>query len=311
MSTKQSATTAITHSLGIGKSNQVEIIQQGAIVNSFKLWINDTAIDIIKGFSNQQALDEQLLKSYNSTRLAPFPNRIADGKYSFKGKTYQLAINFPQQGHALHGFMADAFYELHEQSTNKLILVHQYDGKHSGYPFPFRSEISYHLENNKLSCTTKLMNTGKSQLPYAEGWHPYFQLGGRINDWHLRFPSKAEIEVDHRMIPNGRLTEYSVFHDWQLIKSQKFDTCFVLSKEQGIAKTSIQNPKLGIQVDVFQETGDKQYNYMQLFTPNDRQSLAIEPMTCIPDVFNNGIGLIQLAPKEELVLTWGIEISII
>ena len=37
-----------------------------------------------------------------------------------------------------------------------------------------------------------------------------------------------------------------------------------------------------------------------------RRGLAIEPMTCAPDAFNSGAGLIVLQPGETHTSTWGI-----
>jgi aldose 1-epimerase len=37
-----------------------------------------------------------------------------------------------------------------------------------------------------------------------------------------------------------------------------------------------------------------------------RRSLAVEPMTCAPDAFNSGLGLVVLQPGEEYSTTWGI-----
>ena len=38
-----------------------------------------------------------------------------------------------------------------------------------------------------------------------------------------------------------------------------------------------------------------------------RRSLAVEPMTCAPNAFRSGDGLIRLEPEETQTGTWGIE----
>ena len=38
---------------------------------------------------------------------------------------------------------------------------------------------------------------------------------------------------------------------------------------------------------------DESYPFVQLYTPTSEQSIAIEPMTCPADAFNNQIGLID------------------
>jgi aldose 1-epimerase len=57
---------------------------------------------------------------------------------------------------------------------------------------------------------------------------------------------------------------------------------------------------------------DASYAYFQLFTGDllpdvARRSLAIEPMTCPPNAFRTGEGLICLAPGERFEGRWGIE----
>ena len=41
-----------------------------------------------------------------------------------------------------------------------------------------------------------------------------------------------------------------------------------------------------------------------------RRSLAVEPMTCAPNAFRSGDGLIRLEPGESATSSWGIVPSI-
>ena len=57
---------------------------------------------------------------------------------------------------------------------------------------------------------------------------------------------------------------------------------------------------------------DEAYGYLQLFTGDPlpdvaRRSLAVEPMTCPPNAFRTGEGLIRLEPGERFVARWGIQ----
>ena len=61
--------------------------------------------------------------------------------------------------------------------------------------------------------------------------------------------------------------------------------------------------------------GDRSVNFMMVFTGDTlaedrrRRSLAIEPMTCPPDAFRTGTGLIVLEPGQNTVTTWGITLN--
>jgi aldose 1-epimerase len=58
---------------------------------------------------------------------------------------------------------------------------------------------------------------------------------------------------------------------------------------------------------------DESFPYLMVFTgdtlpePHRRRGLAVEPMTCAPDAFNSGDGLLVLAPGETFTGSWGIE----
>jgi aldose 1-epimerase len=58
---------------------------------------------------------------------------------------------------------------------------------------------------------------------------------------------------------------------------------------------------------------DEGYEQVMLFTGDTlpqrdrrRRSLGVEPMTCAPDAFNSGIGLIVLEPGRSCSAAWGI-----
>lgn len=71
---------------------------------------------------------------------------------------------------------------------------------------------------------------------------------------------------------------------------------FVYDKEQNI------------KIEPWQEKGPNKYNYLQLYIPPDRNSIAIEPMTCNIDAFNNHNGLITLQPKESFDAKYGVRV---
>jgi aldose 1-epimerase len=57
---------------------------------------------------------------------------------------------------------------------------------------------------------------------------------------------------------------------------------------------------------------DEQYAYYMLFTGDElpeqdrRRSIGVEPMTCAPNAFASGDGLITLAPGQSVLSSWGI-----
>ena len=59
---------------------------------------------------------------YAGKILAPWPNRIKDGKYSFNNKDYQLHVNEVSKKNSLHGLVANCLWEVLFQSESKVVL---------------------------------------------------------------------------------------------------------------------------------------------------------------------------------------------
>ena len=56
------------------------------------------------------------------------------------------------------------------------------------------------------------------------------------------------------------------------------------------------------------------YPYLMLYSGDDRpdvlrRSLAVEPMTCPPQAFRSGDGVVTLAPGESITTAWGLSPS--
>jgi aldose 1-epimerase len=66
-----------------------------------------------------------------------------------------------------------------------------------------------------------------------------------------------------------------------------------------------------VQIDSTVLWADESYPYLMVFTGDglpdaDRTSLAVEPMTCAPNAFASGDGLVVLEPGESHTAAWGI-----
>lgn len=136
--------------------------------------------------------------------LAPWPNRITDGKYTFDGVDYQVPLTEPGRGHALHGLLAWADYDI--VSADESTAVLRADVVPSdGYPFPLTITVTYALSDEGLSTTVEALNTGRAAAPYGTAPHPYLSAGaGHVDDWTLTLPAGEYLEVtDERLLPEG------------------------------------------------------------------------------------------------------------
>ncbi len=251
---------------------------------------------------------------YTNAKLSPFAGRIKNGRYVHNNVSYDVPITFPEEGTACHGFVFDKKFEVVKTETAAdhalCSLKYDYNEEVAGYPFKYTLELSYILTSTDgLICETKVINRSSSIMPLSDGWHHYFELGGEVDKLKLKLEVSDMIEVDAKNIPTGKRTRYRDYESPVAIGSRQFNTCFAMDGNGGKAATQLISEDRGITLSVWQETGKNKFNYLVVYTPPDRKSIAIEPMTSNVDSFNNGEGLILLPPDGEFSANCGIQIG--
>lgn len=248
---------------------------------------------------------------YKGVILFPFPNRINAGTYDWEGKNYQLPINMPGEGHAIHGIMYNKVFSLVEDATipsGQFSCKYDYDGDEDGYPFPCSVTYTFSLSENGFSCKVSVINKGEEVLPFGVGWHPYFTLGADVDTLTLRLPKVASIEVNEKMIPTGTKDSMNDYSMPTEIFDTEFDTGFLVEQSSEIETVSIENKERNVMLTFWQEVGERKFSYVQVFTPPGRKSIAIEPMTCPADAFNSKESLISLTKNEEWSGSFGVNL---
>ncbi len=266
---------------------------------------------VIDGY--KKAAELKSLAWAKSALLAPFPNRLKDGVYKFEGESYQFPINEKNTDTAIHGFAMAKKMKVEtwscEENEATVICVYKDSGRRKAYPFPHHFRVCYQMKQNAFSIKMSFKNTGKTPLPVGLGWHPYFQLGKDIDAHKLKLPKDfllKKIEIDDQMIPTGKQTSFLDFQRSTNIGDAVLDNCFLIQKNNPKAtrfeiQLSYEKQKL-----TYWQKLNEGHDYVQLFTPPNRNSLAIEPMSCNIDAFNNGNGLTVLQPEETLDLECGL-----
>ena len=278
----------------------VEIIPScGAILYSFNVWYGNRFLNIIDNYSDAEDFKNHVSdKGFKSCKLSPYACRVYNAVYRFEGRDYKLE-KFLLNESALHGFIYDAPFEtIHESSDETgatVILKYAYQGNEKGFPFPYDCLVTYQLQDeNKLNISTEIINRGNTAMPLQDGWHPYFTFGGKINDLQLKFQAQEKMEFNDKLIPTGKFLPYDFF-SFKKIANEKFDDCFVLDFSENGPACVLRDDAQKIQLEI---TPDKTYPYLQIYTPDHRDSIAIENLSAPPDTFNNAISLIVLAAGE-------------
>jgi aldose 1-epimerase len=249
--------------------------------------------------------------SYRGAVLAPWPNRVRDGRYRFGGVEHRLALNEPERGAALHGLVLDAPFAVLARATHAVTLGCDLRPRH-GYPFALRFEVTYELSADGLEFTLRAVNTGASAAPFGGGLHPY--LRGRADDWVLEVPAATRVPVDERLLPSGPPvaiagTPYD-FRRARRVGRQAIDTCFgdLARDAGGHAQVRLAGPERSIEIWL-----DERFRFVHVYTADAvddparaRAGIAIEPITCAPDAFNSGAGLEVIEPGASVTARCGL-----
>jgi aldose 1-epimerase len=278
---------------------QVRILPEvGALLHEFSIPLGNRRIQVINSYKN---LDDLKKNSafYKSAKLSPFVCRISEGKYNFENISYEFLNKF-NDGSAIHGILADKPFTVLEKSTREnqafILLEYHYKKEDPAYPFDYLINVKYTLKTGGcLYLDTTVKNLSPGRIPMADGWHPYFSLEGKVNDWLLSFHSKKKLLFNEKLIPLGHTVETSAFYSPRLIGDEFFDNCFLLDPDSGSPAATLENPANGLLLSFFP---DSHYPYLQIYTAEDRKSIAIENLSSAPDAYNNGLGLIILEPGD-------------
>jgi aldose 1-epimerase len=246
--------------------------------------------------------------------LLPWPNRLRDGRYRFAGRDLQLALTEPARNNAIHGLVRWANWFVAERSDRHAVMEHLLH-PHPGYPFTLRLSLRYALAPDGLTVTIGAVNEGGEPCPFGAGMHPYVSVGTEtLDDAELLVPAARRLISDDRGIPVGSEPVAGTDCDFRVgrrIGDTRLDTDYAgLDRDaDGRARVWLASPESGRRVAVWQ---DERFDHLMVFTgdtlPEDRRrrSIAVEPMSCPPNAFASGDGLLVLEPGEAFSGSWGI-----
>ncbi len=253
------------------------------------------------------------IPDYRGIIAAPWPNRIADGKYSFDGAAHELPINEPERATALHGLAFPLDWAWKESDAGSLTLACTV-GPTAGYPFALELEARYTLDDTGLHTSVTARNTADVAAPYGVCPHPYLVAGSSpLDEWVLEFSADSFLEVTpDRLLPVGTVPVDGHAFDFRsarAIGSTEIDHAFTdIAFDGGLARLSVRDPA-GTGVGM---SWGENCPWLQIHTADKpapvpgRLGLAVEPMTCPPDAFNSGTDLIRLEPGAQHTASWSI-----
>lgn len=258
---------------------------------------------------------DEVRPGYRGATLAPWPNRIVDGRYAFGGEEHQLALTEPARGHALHGLLAWAEFTDRVVEADRVVLGATIEPQ-SGYPFRVEVEVEYRLDADGLTQTVTAVNTGADAAPWGTGPHPYLVAGaGRVDDWSLSLPASEVLTVTPDRLSPVAVESVDRHPEWDFRSARTIGDVFIdhaftdLSRADGSTTVELRTSE-GSGVGM---TWDERCPWVQVHTADTpgteathRIGLAVEPMTCPPDAFNSTVDLVVIEPAASHAATWRI-----
>ncbi len=253
--------------------------------------LSSHGVEIIDGIENNNEGLNTYKQRYNSSFLFPFPGRIPNGKYSFNNVNYELDCNETGANNSLHGHIHNKIFSFQPQeiTEKKAIVTFFYsDNGAKGFPFSYHLIITYTFTPKKLIIEFTVSNNGNTEFPFGIGWHPYFNTTN-LSESLLDFQSEYQFLLNKNLVPERKIPlNYSTP---LLVKELLLDDCFIIKKSEASLKTHEYNMNLDF-------SSKSPNSFLQVYTPPSRSGIAIEPMTCVGNCFNNKIGLQILEPNN-------------
>ena len=286
----------------ISGTRRAVVTEVGATLRSFSV----DGRDVVRGFG----VDE-MSTAGRGQNLIPWPNRIRDGRYTFKGVTQQLPLSEPARHNASHGLARYVPWVLVEKKTDAVtnrVRIHP----QPGWPGTLEAMITHRVGEDGLTVTVKATNMGAEELPYGYGAHPYLTVGeATVDEVAVTVPGASYLEVDDRLLPVKISPVDGTTYDLRggpVLGSVILDTAMTDLSRDSDGRWRV---KLQLGERFAELWGDETMRWMQVFTggPNRDWSIAVEPMTCGPDAFNPGPthgDMKVLAPGETFIGQWGI-----
>jgi aldose 1-epimerase len=248
--------------------------------------------------------------------IAPWPNRIGDGRYVWDGEEIQTALSEPERGNALHGLVSFQVYSPATVTEDELVLRTELFPS-PGYPFHLLLTVHYALDAEAgLTTTVTARNLGHRDAPYGTCPHPYLIAGPEpLDEWVLHFEAATVLQVtEDRLLPTGTTAlapaDPLSFTSARPIGDQFIDHAYTdLARDSdGQFRLRLTSPSgTGVEMSAGPECGWLQVHTADRPEPeNHRVGLAVEPMTCPPDAFRSGIDVVRLAPGDSHEAAWTI-----
>ncbi len=233
--------------------------------------------------------------------LVPFANRIARGAFAFEGRAVQLAPNFGEHPHPLHGHGWQRAWSVEEAATARLRMSYLYEP--GDWPWRYHCIQELELDDSGAMFSLALQNRADTTMPASLGFHPFFprapdaeliaQVGGVWHADDTMLPTRFD-----RHFKEPRHLAKGVFLD----QVPFIDNCYTGWNGNAVIVYETHGVEL---------LGSPELSFLHLYFPLGETFFCAEPVSAMPDAFNHAAdpasGLHVLAPSESFSVSVRIE----
>jgi len=291
--------------------SEVVVTEVGAGLRAYSIG----GVDVVYGYG----ADEEC-HSGRGQHLMPWPNRIRDGRYSFGGVDQKLSLSEPERHNAIHGLVRFTPFQLVAHTGNR-VEQHLRLFPQTGWSGILDLSVVHSIGDDGLTVEVTATNVGPTAAPFGYAAHPYLTVGERrVDEVSLTIPAADYLEVDERLLPvaitsvDGR--DYDC-RDGAVVGVRQFDTAFTALTRDADGRWRVYLRDGERETTVW---GDGACRWLQVFTGDSlnpalrrTSGIAVEPMTCGPNAFNDGVthaGMITIEPDKSITLLWGIHAKV-
>ena len=196
------------------------------------------------------------------------------------GRTPEDSI-YPME---IHGFGHTSIWKVLEHKEDSLRLELQSNDKtRKVYPFEFRVELKFSIEEGKLSIHQTYENMGDKDMPFAFGFHPYFA----VSPTDVCVQVDAALEMDMltgKPIPVANNLVQLTFSEG----APETGAFFLQAKNKAVIQTGEQQMHMQF---------DENFNRLVLWAVRGKEFLCVEPINSSPNGLETG-DCYTIAPHE-------------
>ncbi|HLI43932.1 MAG TPA: aldose 1-epimerase family protein [Acidimicrobiales bacterium] len=281
------------------------VVEVGGGIRSFEL----DGAPVLLGYRT-----EEMCTGGKGQVLAPWPNRLDHGHFTFDGRAATAALDEPERRNAIHGLVRWVQWRGVEQQPAKVRLATELEPQ-PGYPWRLALEVGYTLSQPagggaRLDVVASAENLSGRRAPFGIGFHPYVDAGeGGADLCSLELKASSHLVTNERGLPIGAEPVvrggHLDFTGARLLEGIELDDCF-----SGLAPASVPGCDPGWWAahvtrgdgSVVTVSAGPMLPYVMCFTADTlpekdrRRGIALEPMSCPPNALATGEALVVLEP---------------